>query len=662
MHHSFGDSNNNELPHITGPFWSSIDRLIITRPNETPPPLKEIFPEDIDSRKYRRKGVNIDGSNKVGNYRSNITEDKGGDEDVNDDDRGYDDEVDLDCIYSFSFKTTKIDLELWQIANIPFLKPMNLTTFWGNADLRLVAYSIPYSNKTSASSRDSSSRRSGSNRNKNFKEKDFNSITRIEPKIHSQDNIDYIFAVEIQHIYNHPDIIDDIDILRSDIESKNSSINSSPPILPIMIRKSQLDYNHPDCDVNKSSSEHDNNNSDNDDAAAAADDDDGDDDDDDDGDDSDDYFDALEGDDLYTFDHTVNIRFDNDAIINDNYHQYHNDYVLPDKSDIDNTNESFIDIPTVSLVDTPSTSISYRDTTPNIRSLTDTSPMYNSSSCLPRISTFKRHSYDSLEKQKTNNIISTTPMAVTTFKDAQFFKKSLVIAAIEVESLLSSSTEFNKRRVLYAFRIPLHMSSLLSSSSSSSSTKSNKYVLRSYGEWSQSSLPLLKMDDILNNNHHYNSSNNNNNSSNNNNSNSNSNIDNKLLLSKVKDINKRRIRLACSYDYAMKSYNNNNNNNNNDENNNNNNYNMLHLELFFSDLYHNQQFLVKYNNNHNNDRSSKKNNFNFTNKSSLSSSSSTLLLASSSFSSSSSSSYFKEGNVVVQKSNYFWCECHLGKN
>ena len=93
MHHSFGDSKSNELPHITGPFWSSIDRLVITGSNETPPPLKEIFPENIDNRKHRKKGKN-------GNRGY----------DCNDEDQIDDNEVELDSIYSFSFKTTKIDL------------------------------------------------------------------------------------------------------------------------------------------------------------------------------------------------------------------------------------------------------------------------------------------------------------------------------------------------------------------------------------------------------------------------------------------------------------------------------------------------------------------------------------------------------------------------
>ena len=29
LHHSFGDKENFELPHITGPLWSSVDRLMV---------------------------------------------------------------------------------------------------------------------------------------------------------------------------------------------------------------------------------------------------------------------------------------------------------------------------------------------------------------------------------------------------------------------------------------------------------------------------------------------------------------------------------------------------------------------------------------------------------------------------------------------------------
>ena len=39
LHHSFGDNNDVELPHITGPLWSAIDRLVITAEGQPAPQL-----------------------------------------------------------------------------------------------------------------------------------------------------------------------------------------------------------------------------------------------------------------------------------------------------------------------------------------------------------------------------------------------------------------------------------------------------------------------------------------------------------------------------------------------------------------------------------------------------------------------------------------------
>lgn len=196
MHHSFGDSRHNELPHITGPFWSFVDRLVITGRNETPPLLKEIFPEDIDIR--NNIGINRGSKNTTSSYYK-------GSDDHYYNRNSLGDEVDLDCIYSFSHRTTKFDIVNWQIVNIPFLKPINLTTFWGNADLRLVLYSIPYSNVAPVGTTVSTSSSSRISGNKHESSKLLKNVSTV----HSQDNIDYVFAVEIQHIYNHPDIIHD---------------------------------------------------------------------------------------------------------------------------------------------------------------------------------------------------------------------------------------------------------------------------------------------------------------------------------------------------------------------------------------------------------------------------------------------------------------------
>ncbi|KAJ1409858.1 hypothetical protein B484DRAFT_310819, partial [Ochromonadaceae sp. CCMP2298] len=54
MHHSFGDRNDTELPHIVGPFWSAADRLVVTPEGENPPPFVTSFPEPQTSRLARK--------------------------------------------------------------------------------------------------------------------------------------------------------------------------------------------------------------------------------------------------------------------------------------------------------------------------------------------------------------------------------------------------------------------------------------------------------------------------------------------------------------------------------------------------------------------------------------------------------------------------------
>jgi hypothetical protein len=55
IHHSFGDANNVELPHIVGPFWSLFDRLEITPPGGIVPKLGGLLAEGAQHRLKRRK-------------------------------------------------------------------------------------------------------------------------------------------------------------------------------------------------------------------------------------------------------------------------------------------------------------------------------------------------------------------------------------------------------------------------------------------------------------------------------------------------------------------------------------------------------------------------------------------------------------------------------
>jgi hypothetical protein len=82
LHHSFGDNHEVELPHIVGPMWSLLDRLVITKPGDTPPPLGQFKFEEVDLElRKKRKG-----------------------------DASFSPDIDLESTYSFSFKTSNNDL------------------------------------------------------------------------------------------------------------------------------------------------------------------------------------------------------------------------------------------------------------------------------------------------------------------------------------------------------------------------------------------------------------------------------------------------------------------------------------------------------------------------------------------------------------------------
>lgn len=154
IHNSFGDSDDLELPHITGPLWSMSDRIVITPPGEEPPQLGHSLPEDEKRRAARR-------SNPF-----------------------HTEEVDLDSIYSFSTNTENIELCDWTMVNVPLMKQFDLHTFWSDADIRLVAYSAPLDNESS---------QIASKQQK-----------LIGPKYHKQKENEYFLCVELQHLSNHP--------------------------------------------------------------------------------------------------------------------------------------------------------------------------------------------------------------------------------------------------------------------------------------------------------------------------------------------------------------------------------------------------------------------------------------------------------------------------
>ena len=117
LHYSFGDLKSNpdhEFPHLVGPLFPTLDKIIETPDGEVPPELGIPFVEDPDYRKKRVKWSSI-----------------------------KDAHVSLEKTYSFSVNTQNLDFVQWQFVNIPALGYKDLCDFFGDSPLRLVAYEVP---------------------------------------------------------------------------------------------------------------------------------------------------------------------------------------------------------------------------------------------------------------------------------------------------------------------------------------------------------------------------------------------------------------------------------------------------------------------------------------------------------------------------------------
>lgn len=116
LQHSFGDSKSEpdfEEAHLVAPMFNAMDKIIVTKPGQTPPKVGEPFMEDQEYRHKRFK------------FRS-LSEC----------------EVSLDNIYSLSVKAT-IDLIDWTLKGVPMMKPIDLHSFIGDSALQLVTYEVP---------------------------------------------------------------------------------------------------------------------------------------------------------------------------------------------------------------------------------------------------------------------------------------------------------------------------------------------------------------------------------------------------------------------------------------------------------------------------------------------------------------------------------------
>lgn len=111
LQHSFGDSQSNpdhQFPHLVAPMFNSLDKIVVTPPNQTPPTLGTPFVEEPDYRKQRFKFRSLADCN-----------------------------IDLESTYSFSVNSSNMDLVRWSMTGIPFVKPFDLRPFIGDSPIRL---------------------------------------------------------------------------------------------------------------------------------------------------------------------------------------------------------------------------------------------------------------------------------------------------------------------------------------------------------------------------------------------------------------------------------------------------------------------------------------------------------------------------------------------
>jgi hypothetical protein len=111
LHYSFGDVSNKEMAHICFPASTFFEQLVITKPNDTPPPMGIDFQEPSEVAKLRKS------------YKTKI--------DWNTTDT-----------YSMSFHSMYVDFPSWSVVRLPIGRDIPLQTFWGNASASVVLYEL----------------------------------------------------------------------------------------------------------------------------------------------------------------------------------------------------------------------------------------------------------------------------------------------------------------------------------------------------------------------------------------------------------------------------------------------------------------------------------------------------------------------------------------
>lgn len=104
--HSLGDSKNSSA-YLAASLISAVDRMCVTPPDETPPPISCEFPESKELKSRRKmKSLTFNPSH----------------------------------TYSFTIKGKNIDFCEWSTCGFRMMSPNHLSTFIGTSPLRLVAY------------------------------------------------------------------------------------------------------------------------------------------------------------------------------------------------------------------------------------------------------------------------------------------------------------------------------------------------------------------------------------------------------------------------------------------------------------------------------------------------------------------------------------------
>ena len=109
LRYSFGDEKKNLCPRIAVPAFSGMERLVVTPPDQTPPPISgDPFEESKEDRTKRLRS-------KEWEWNSTDT-------------------------YSFTFFSMYLSLATWKLVNLPVSTDINLRRLWNDGDLRLVMY------------------------------------------------------------------------------------------------------------------------------------------------------------------------------------------------------------------------------------------------------------------------------------------------------------------------------------------------------------------------------------------------------------------------------------------------------------------------------------------------------------------------------------------